>query len=308
MEKNVDNGRQTDLLIIGSIAFDDVKSPSGEVKDSLGGSAVYAAIAASKYTGSGIVGVVGNDFSKDILTLLQDNQIDTTGIEFADGETFHWSGVYNNLNKAETLDTRLNVFADFDPKIPASYEEARYLFLGNIHPALQLKVLDQLKKAEIIACDTMNYWIDTTPELLDQVIRKVSIIFINEDEIKSLTGLQNVFDAGEKVLSMGPELVLIKRGEYGAVAMGKDFMFFAPVYPVRNVVDPTGAGDSFAGGFMGTIVKAGCINEQIIKDAVINGTITASFNIQDFSFNHLLNASQKDIEERKQKLIKYMGM
>jgi len=308
VKKNVDKGRQTDLLIIGSIAFDDVKTPSGEVKDSLGGSAVYAAIAASKFTASGIVGVVGDDFKQDTLSLLQDNQIDTRGVEFAKGETFHWSGVYNDLNKAETLDTRLNVFADFDPKIPVSYEEARYLFLGNIHPALQLKVLEQLKNAEIIACDTMNYWINTTPDLLDQVVRKVNIIFINEDEIKSLTGLQNVFDAGEKVLSMGPELVLIKRGEYGAVAMGRDFMFFAPVYPVRNVVDPTGAGDSFAGGFMGTIVKAGCINEKVIKEAVINGTITASFNIQDFSFKLLLTASQEEIEERKQKLIKYMGM
>ncbi len=296
------------LLIIGSIAFDDVKTPSGEVKDSPGGSAVYAAVAASKYTCPGIVGVVGDDFNQEIIRLLNKNQIDTQGIEYAKGKTFHWSGVYNDLNKAQTLDTQLNVFADFDPKIPDCYMNSQYLFLGNIHPALQLKVMDQMKSTEIIACDTMNYWIDTTPELLDQVIRKVNIIFINEDEIRSLTGKENVFDAGEKVLAMGPELVLIKRGEYGAIAMGRDFLFFAPVYPVRNVVDPTGAGDSFAGGFMGTIVKAGCINETVIKDAVVNGTITASFNIQDFSYNKILSAQGEEIEERKKTLIKYMGM
>lgn len=297
-----------DLVIIGSIAFDNVKTPKGEVSNSLGGSAIYAAIAASKFSPSGIVGVVGDDFNKSIINDLNKEGIDTEGIEFASGKTFHWSGVYSNLNKAETLDTQLNVFADFDPKIPEAYLNCKYLFLGNIHPALQLKVMDQMKHCELIACDTMNYWIDTTPELLKKVVRKANIIFINEDEIKSLTHCENIYDAGDSVLAMGPQLVLIKRGEYGAIAMAKEFLFYIPVFPVRNVVDPTGAGDSFAGGFMGTLVKNQTLNESVIKEALVNGTITASFNIQDFSFNHLKNAHRSEIESRINQLKKYMEM
>ncbi len=297
-----------DLVIIGSIAFDDVKTPKGEVKNSLGGSAVYAAIAASKFSPSGIVGVVGDDFNRSIIHDLNHEGINTEGIEFAKGKTFHWSGVYSNLNKAETLDTQLNVFAEFDPKIPVSYLNCKYLFLGNIHPALQLKVMEQMTQCELIACDTMNYWIDTTPDLLREVVKKANIIFINEDEIKSLTHCENIYDAGDSVLAMGPQLVLIKRGEYGAIAMAKDFLFYIPVFPVRNVVDPTGAGDSFAGGFMGTLVKHQNFNESVIKEALVNGTITASFNIQDFSFKYLKNAQISEIDSRISQLKKYMEM
>jgi len=173
---------------------------------------------------------------------------------------------------------------------------------------LQLQVLEKFGNVEIVACDTMNFWIDTTPELLDDVVRKVNILFINEEEVKSLTHKQNIFDAGECVLSMGPKLVIIKRGEYGAVAMSKDFMFFVPVYPVRHVVDPTGAGDSFAGGFMGTVLQAGEITEDVIKAAMINGTISASFNIENFSFKQLLEASSESIEKRARQLRKFMGL
>lgn len=294
------------FIIIGSIAFDDIKTPAGEVVNSLGGSAVYAAIAASKYAKNGIVGVVGDDFDPAIIDLLKKQHIDTTGIEYAKGKTFRWKGVYNDLNKAETLDTQLNVFADFDPKIPEAYQNAEYLFLGNIHPALQLKVIEKMPQAKLIACDTMNYWIDTCPDLLMEVVKKVNILFINEDEIKSFTNEHNVFTAGEKILSYGPQLVLIKRGEYGSVALAKDFMFFAPVYPVKNVCDPTGAGDSFAGGFMGTLVENNLLTPELIKEAVLNGTITASFNIESFSSDKLLNSNRQNIIDRINTLKNYM--
>ncbi|MCK9329541.1 MAG: PfkB family carbohydrate kinase [Candidatus Cloacimonetes bacterium] len=286
-----------DLVIVGSVAIDDVKTPSGHREYSVGGSALFASIAAAKFTSTGIVGVVGEDFPEKIVGDLKKQQIDLSGLEKVEGKTFRWKGEYCDLNKAETKDTQLNVFADFCPKLPETYKNAKYLFLGNIHPQLQLDVINQCK-AEIIACDTMNFWINGTPELLNKVIKKVQILFINEDEIRLLTKKQNIFDAADEVLKQGPKLLIIKRGEYGAIAYSKDLLYFSPVYPVRQVVDPTGAGDSFAGGFLGYIVKHNTLDSKIIKQAMIYGTVTASINIESFSFDRLISTNIEEIENR----------
>lgn len=293
------------LVIVGSVALDDIKTPGGEVTDSLGGSAIYASIAAAKQVRTNIVGVVGHDFTDDYYQLLHEQGVNTEGLERADGLTFKWKGVYTDLNKAVTLDTQLNVFGDFDPKLPESYKGNQYLFLGNIHPALQLKVLSEMKDVKCVACDTMNFWIEKTPDLLNDVIKKVDILFINEDEIKMLTDESNIYEASEQVLKMGPTLIVVKRGEYGAVAISSDRMFYTPVYPVRQVLDPTGAGDSFAGGFLSVIVKNNDLSWSTIQKAMLTGTITASFNIQSFSCEALRSATQEEIEQRINQLISY---
>ncbi|MBT3168815.1 MAG: sugar kinase [Candidatus Cloacimonetes bacterium] len=288
------------LVIVGSVALDSVKTPFGSVKNALGGSAVYASMASKNFCQTHIVGVVGNDFPKEHINLLESNKISTTGLEFANGNTFKWKGVYNDLNKAETLDTQLNVFADFNPKIPENYQKCKYLFLGNIHPKLQLEVLQQMKSCQISACDTMNYWISSKRDKLLKVIEKVDILFINENEIKMLTDEQNIFIAAQKTQEMGAKLIIVKRGEYGAVAIMNDFIFFTPIFPVKKVIDPTGAGDSFAGGFMGYLSQQNKFDETTIKNAMIYGTITASFNVEDFSLNKLQKIDFEMIEKRKE--------
>jgi sugar/nucleoside kinase (ribokinase family) len=296
------------LIIVGSVAIDDVQTPSGHREHSVGGSANYAAIASGKFCTVGMVGVVGDDYPADIPNALQKHNINVEGLEKVSGKTFRWKGVYNDLNKAETIDTQLNVFADFSPKLPASYATVKYLFLGNIHPQLQLDVIKKVTNASLIACDTMNFWISSTPDLLTQVIKKVNILFINEDEIKQYTGKQNIFDAADDILALGVTLLIIKRGEYGAVAYTKDMIFFVPIYPVRKVFDPTGAGDSFAGGFMGYISREGNLDEKTIKMAMLYGTVTASINIESFSFDRLLQAGSDEIEERVKFLQKAMSL
>ena len=290
------------LVIVGSVAIDDVETPSGRREESMGGSAVYASIAAARFTQPAIVGVVGDDYPMEMCEKLLMNNINLQGLEKVHGKTFRWKGVYNDLNKAETKDTQLNVFADFKPKIPKIYQNPKTLFLANIHPQLQLDVIAKAGKPKIIALDTMNFWITGTPDLLKKVIKKVDILFINEEEIKLLTGKNNIFDAGDKVLKMGPEYVIIKRGEYGAIAYSKKMTFFMPIYPVRNVFDPTGAGDSFAGGFLGYLTKVTKFTPQIIKKAMLYGTVTASFNIEAFSFDKLVKTTPEKIDER----VKYL--
>ncbi len=294
------------LVIVGSIALDDVKTPSGEVHNSLGGSAIYASIASSKLIKTGIVGVVGEDFTSQHFRILDEEGIDISGLEKAEGLTFKWKGEYTDFNKAQTIDTQLNVFGDFDPKIPKSYQECPYLFLGNIHPILQLKVLSEMKKTKCVACDTMNFWIEKTPELLKEVIKQVNILFINEDEIKQLTGETNIYRASEKVLKSGPELLVIKRGEHGAVAISQDRMFYTPVYPIQEVIDPTGAGDSFAGGFLSILANSDSMDWPVIQKAMLRGTVTASFDIQSFSVDSLKNAEEKAINERINELLTNM--
>ena len=308
------------LVIVGSVAIDDVETPSGRCENSMGGSAVFASIAASKFTEVGLVGVVGDDYPDETCELLQKQGIDLKGLEKVSGKTFRWKGIYNDLNRAETLDTQLNVFADFAPKLPDEYLKAEFLFLGNIHPKLQLDVIEKAKGARIIACDTMNFWIQSTPELLNEVIKKVNILFINEEEIKLLTSKDDIFEAVEEILHFGPEYVIVKRGDEGAFAFNKkidtycpvigtnhvptyDFLFDAPVYEVEKVFDPTGAGDSFAGGFMGYLAKIQKYDPESIKKAMLHGTATASFNIESFSFDRLIKVSIKDLEDRIEALL-----
>jgi len=292
------------LLIVGSIALDNVKTPFGKVEQSLGGSAVYTSMVSKNFCNSHIVGIVGEDFPKEHFELLNRNKIDTTDLKVVPGRTFHWSGVYNDMNKAETLDTQLNVFADFDPELCDGNRNCDYLFLGNIDPVLQLKVLKQMNNAKITACDTMNFWITGARLQLIEVINNVDILFINEDELKMLTNVNNIYKAAQKAKEMGPKLIVVKRGEYGSFAHSNDFIFFAPVYPVVDVVDPTGAGDSFAGGFMGYIASVGNIEETTIKNAMIFGSVTASFNVESFSVEKLKNISMNNILSRKKKVEK----
>ena len=292
------------LLIVGSIALDDVETPFGKAEQSLGGSAVYTSMVSKNFCNSHVVGIVGEDFPKEHFELLNRNRIDTTDLKVVPGRTFHWSGVYNDMNKAETLDTQLNVFADFDPELCDSNRNCDYLFLGNIDPILQLKVLKQMNNAKITACDTMNFWITGARSKLIEVISNVDILFINEDELKMLTNVNNIYKAAQKTKEMGPKLIIVKRGEYGSFAYSNDFIFFAPVYPVMNVVDPTGAGDSFAGGFMGYIASIGNIEETTIKNAMIFGSVTASFNVESFSVEKLKDISINDILSRKKKVEK----
>ncbi len=293
------------LIIVGSMAIDSVKTPFGKVDNVLGGSTCYASIAASNFTNVGIVGVIGNDFPAEHLEMLQKHNVDLTGVEQVQGKTFRWIGEYNDLNKAETLDTQLNVFADFDPKIPEKYRKAKYLFLGNIDPELQLKVLEQMEAPEIVACDTMNFWITSKKKSLMEVIRKVNILFINEDEIKMLTNEENIYKSANFIFEQGVEYIVLKRGEYGSIVMQKNNLFFSPIFPVKKVIDPTGAGDSFAGGFMGFLAEKNKMNLSNLKQAMIYGTITASFCIESFSLDSLKKVDLQKIENRK-KLIKEM--
>ena len=294
------------LVIVGSVALDGVKTPFGEVDRVLGGSAVYASIASSKFCETGIVGVIGNDFPKEHIELLQENDVCLEGLQEKDGKTFYWKGVYNNLNCAETLDTQLNVFAEFNPIIPEKYQNCDFLFLGNIDPTLQLQVLDQVNDPILTAMDTMNFWITGKRQELLEVIKRIDVLFINEEEIRMLTDEKNVFSAARKAQALGPKLIVIKRGEYGALAFGADFFFFSPIFPVLDVIDPTGAGDSFAGGFMGYLASTGRIDNAVIRKAMMYGTVTASFDVEDFSLGKLKNIDKRLIDDRLQKLREYI--
>lgn len=290
------------LLIVGSIALDTVTTPFGKREEILGGSAVYTSMASKNFCQTNIVGVVGEDFPKEHVELLKSNNIDTEGLEIIPGKTFRWKGIYNDLNRAETLDTQLNVFAEFNPKIPENYKTCDYVFLGNIDPVLQLRVLDQIKNPKVTALDTMNFWISGKKAALLEVIKKVEILFINETEIKMLTKEANIFLAAEIALSLGPKLVVIKCGEHGSVCIGEDFIFFAPVYPVKKAVDTTGAGDSFAGGFMGYLSKEDNFDKDTIRNAMIYGTIMASFCVESFSLERVEEVTSKLIEFRRDKI------
>lgn len=294
------------LVIVGSVALDTVETVHGKVRDALGGSAMYASAVASHFTSPRIVGVVGEDFPTKYEDLLRERGVDVSGLERVPGQTFRWVGRYTDLNRAETLDTKLNVFADFDPKLPESYRDAPYLFLGNIDPTLQLNVLDQMRGPKVTACDTMNFWISGTRSQLEKVISRVDILFINEDEIKQLTGIENIFKAAAETRKMGVKWIIVKRGEYGAVGIGEDFLFFTPVYPIDRVVDPTGAGDSFAGGFMGYLASQDQLTPDVFKRGMIYGTITASFDIEDFSLDALLRLNRQSIDQRMERLLQIM--
>lgn len=289
------------VLVVGSVAFDSLKTPYGEAQHVLGGAATYFSITASHFTPVNIVAVVGDDFGEEQFGVFQGRPIDISGLERAAGRTFRWSGEYSgDMNEARTLDTQLNVFEHFSPKIPASYSESEFVFLANIHPALQLQVREQLPQAKLVGLDTMNYWIQGTPEELRRTLSRVDMLVINEKEVRMLAGIDNLRRAATAVLELGPSAVVVKRGEYGACLFQDESIFFAPGYPLEEVHDPTGAGDSFAGGFMGYLARTGNLSDDNLRRALVYGSVMASFAVEEFGLGRLLRLNWNDIQTRFQ--------
>jgi sugar/nucleoside kinase (ribokinase family) len=287
------------ILVVGSVAFDSVETPFGKEENVLGGSATYFSISASFFSDVNLVAVVGEDFPQEHIEFLESRNIDLRGLARVSGKTFHWKGKYGyDLNEAQTLETNLNVFADFKPRIPEAYASADYLFLANIDPELQMEVLNQVAKPKIIACDTMNFWISSKPDALKKVLERVDIFIINEGEARQLSGEANLVKAARYVLSLGAKTLIIKRGEYGVLMFNGSSIFAAPAYPLEEVFDPTGAGDTFAGGFMGYLANTGDTSEVGIRQAIIFGSVMASFNVEDFSLDRLKRLDYREIEGR----------
>lgn len=287
------------VLVVGSVALDSVETPFGKADEVLGGSANYFATAASHQTSVQLVGVVGSDYPMEKLEPLKARGIDFAGLETAAGESFRWRGRYrHDLNSAETLETRLGVFSHFQPKIPAQFKSADYVFLANIDPRLQLQVLSQVENPKLVACDTMNFWIESRRSDLLTLLGKVDLITLNDAEARQLTEKANLVHAAKWILERGPKTVLIKKGEHGAFMFTKDSVFFAPAYPLESVFDPTGAGDSFAGGFMGWLARTGDLSEANMRRAVIVGSAMGSFVVEGFSLQRLLEVTREDIERR----------
>lgn len=288
------------MLVVGSVAYDTVDTPSGKNDHQLGGSATYFSMASSYLTDVAVVAVVGQDFDLADRAMLSDRGIDTSGLEQVDGKTFRWSGSYReDLNSAITLETQLNVFADFAPELSEVHRESPFLFLANIDPNLQASVLAQMtRRPKLIACDTMNLWIDISRPALVSLIERVDVLLINEAEALQLTGRDGVASAAQSVLEGGLRAVVIKRGEYGAVVFHRDFTFAVPAYPLTTVVDPTGAGDSFAGGFLGYLASVDDTGADAIRRAAVVGSVMASFTVESYGLDRLRSLSASDIDAR----------
>ena len=287
------------LLVVGSVAFDSVETPFGKAEEVLGGSATYFSTAASFFTDVKLVAVVGDDFPEEHVTFLKSREIDVKGLQKASGKTFRWKGRYDfDLNQAHTLDTQLNVFASFKPQIPEEYKDAEYVFLANIDPVLQLEVLKQVRKPKLVACDTMNFWIEGKLHELKETLKHVDILTINEGEARELAKEASLVKAAKTILSFGPKTLIIKRGEYGSLMISDAGIFAAPAYPLESVFDPTGAGDTFAGGFMGYLANTGNLGDGNIRQAIIFGSAMASFNVEEFSLNRLKTLTYSEIEQR----------
>jgi sugar/nucleoside kinase (ribokinase family) len=288
------------LLVVGSVAFDAIETPLGKVDRTLGGAASYFALAASHFAPVRIVAVVGDDFTKKEEKVFRGRKIDLDGVEHASGKSFFWSGRYSmNMNERTTLATELNVFANFNPTLPKSYRDSKFLFLGNIDPTLQRSVLEQMaRKPAVVGLDTMNYWISGTPEALRQTLKHVDILTINDDETRQLTGEHNLLRAAKAVFKLGPKTLVIKRGEHGALMIHDKFIFSVPAFPLEEVKDPTGAGDSFAGGFMGYLASVGKINEKTLRSAMVYGSVVGSFTVERFGVDRLASVKRKEIAAR----------
>lgn len=288
------------LLIVGTVAYDSVKTPFGVRDRILGGSAAYCAMAASYFTDAGILAVVGEDFEEGDHRLLEDRGIDLAGLTTLPGQKcFHWKGEYGfDLNEARTLRTDLNVLAAFDPVVPEAWRSVPYLFLANMEPRAQMKVLDQVEAPRLVAADTMNFWIENSREDLLRLLPRVDILVINEAEARQLSGEANLLKAARRILTWGPRSLIVKRGEYGVLAVSADALFAAPGYPLESVFDPTGAGDSFAGGFMGRLASNGTGDAYAIRQAIVLGSVMASFNVEDFSMTRLASLSWAEIADR----------
>ncbi len=293
------------LVVVGSIGIDNVETPSARKDNVLGGSAAYFAYAASFFTRVSLVGVVGQDFPPEYRTLLAARDIDLAGLEIADGKTFRWTGKYHeNMNDRDTLEVQLNVFGQFDPKIPTAYQNPEFLFLANGVPALQRKVLTQMKKRpKFVAADTMNLWIETAREDLDALLKELDAIVINDSEARLYTDEYELLKAGRAIVKKGPKTVIIKKGEHGALVITPHGNFTTPAYPLEAVVDPTGAGDTFAGGIMGYLASAGALNPDALRRAMAYGSVVASFTCQDFSLNALTGITRANIDDRYRELL-----
>ncbi len=287
------------LLVVGSVALDTVKTPFGEVSEVLGGSATYFSTAASYFTSVDLIAVVGEDFPDQHVAFLKSRKIDLTGLERRPGATFRWKGAYSHqLNEAQTLDTRLNVFETFRPKIPAQYGSPDVLFLGNIDPELQLDVLQQVKRPALVACDTMNFWINGKRDALWNVLQHIDILIINDGEARALGEDTNLVKVAKKILSRGPKHLIVKRGEYGVLMFNEKHVFGVPAFPLDDVRDPTGAGDTFAGGFLGYLAATGNRSTDAMRQAIIFGSVMASFTVEAFSLDRLRILDYKEIEAR----------
>jgi len=313
------SAQKTSILAVGSLAFDTIETPAGKAESVLGGSVNYFSIAASFYSPVEIVGVVGEDFPTKHLEWLSTRKIDTSGVQIAPGKTFHWAGSYDqNLNEARTLSTALNVFEHFNPHLSPSHRKSPYVFLANIDPVLQRRVLEQAREHRLVACDSMNFWITGKPEELRETLRHVDILSINEGEAYLLSGERNIMKAAQHIRALGPSVVVIKRGEYGAALFTQAGAFLAPAYPVESVVDPTGAGDSFAGAFMGYLAEAGADRtlaakdpahwELLLRRAVLAGCVMASFTVEDFSVHRLLRLTNEELVTRQRALMKMISL
>lgn len=287
------------LAVVGSVAIDSVSTPYGKRERSLGGAALHFAVSASFFTDVAVTAVIGEDFTSDDEAVFHEHRIDTENLQrIQGGKTFRWVGEYGvDLNSAKTLDTQLNVFADFKPQLSERIKKSPFLFLANIHPTLQREVREQVD-ARFTAMDTMNYWIHGTREDLLKTIAIVDALIINDTEVRDLAGESNVIKAAKKVLTMGPKTLIVKRGEYGAALFTKDSYFAVPAFPVEKVFDPTGAGDSFAGGFMGYVSQADTVDEATLRRAIICGSVMASFNIEEFSCDRLRRLTKEEITGR----------
>jgi sugar/nucleoside kinase (ribokinase family) len=288
-----------DILVVGSIALDTIETPKMSVDDSPGGSALYFSNSASLFAPVNVVGVVGEDFNLQNINLGKNRPINFDGLYTEEGKTFRWGGRYHeNPNKRDTLFTHLNVFENFKPEIPENFRDSELVFLANIDPELQLQVLNQMINPKLIVTDTMNFWISGKRHALEEVIKHSNILILNDEEIRQLTGRINLRHCAENVLEMGPEVVVIKKGEDGAILISKDSYFVAPAYPVQNLVDPTGAGDSFAGGFVGYLAQNGNFQDSEYRKAIMYGTVVASFCVEDFSFKRLAGLTIEQLKNR----------
>ena len=295
------------LLVVGTVAFDTVRTPFGVAERILGGAGTYASLSASYFgVKSRIVSVIGGDFPQEHLDLLKDKKVDLEGIEIVpDEKTFFWEGEYHNdMNSRTTITTEVNVFEKFQANIPDSYKESEYLLLGNLHPTIQNSVLDQMnKRPKLVVMDTMNFWMDNTWDELLATIRKVDVLAINDEEARQLSGEYSLQKAAKTILTMGPKFLIIKKGEHGALLFSDNDVFFAPALPLEDVFDPTGAGDTFAGGFIGFISKTNDLSFENMKRAVIYGSAMASFTVEKFGTDRIVNLSQEEVSERLQKFL-----
>ncbi len=287
------------LLVVGSIALDSVETPFGLKEDILGGSATYFSASASFFTPVKLVAVVGEDFPQVHLDFLRSRGVDLEGLTAEKGRTFRWKGRYGwQLNEAETLDTQLNVFQSFSPRLPESYRDSQFVFLGNIHPELQSQVLDQVKGPKLVAADTMNFWINGSRPALLKTLKRVNLLFVNDAEARQLSGEHNIVRAARAILAMGPQRIVVKRGEYGALLFDQEHIFACPALPLADVFDPTGAGDTFAGGFMGTLATSERVDSEVLRRAMVMGSVMASFTVEKFSLERLREVNRSDIRVR----------